>query len=317
MLPRGVEARDAERHGSPDTVEATEADGGVGALGVDSPAARAWARWPFVVPFAGRVLALQGMHPIVSAGLEDHSDVFDNTWGRAWETLRYGLELIFGDTEGTARAIRALHRGIRGVGYDGRRYHAWNTAAWTWVHLTTLEATLFSLDAIWGPVPADEQEALYVEWKTVGRMYGVRERAMPGDVAGLRAYVARGIEHDLVATPTARRLLDVVGTRLPRPPGLPVPRPLWWLMRPGAGHAASTVLLGSFPTVLRRRLNVGWTPIHEAEYRAVLTGLRVTSAVLPDRLRLFPIAYRARRTAPRGASSGVVDAGSTSAPRGI
>jgi uncharacterized protein (DUF2236 family) len=234
--------------------------------------------------------------------------------GRAWETLRYGLELIFGDTERTARAIRALHRGIRGVGYDGRRYHAWNPAAWTWVHLTTLEATLFSLDAIWGPVPADEQEALYAEWKTVGRIYGVRERAMPGDVAGLRAYVARGIEHDLVATPTARRLLDVVGTRLPRPPGQPVPRPLWSLMRPGAGHAASTVLLGSFPTVLRRRLNIGWTPIHEAEYRAVLTGLRVTSAVLPDRLRLFPIAYRARKTAPRGASSGVADARPTSAP---
>src|SRR5919206_393406 len=106
-----------------------------------------------------------------------------------------------------------------------------------------------------------------------------------------------------VASPTARRLLDVVGTRLPRPPGLALPRPLWWLMRPGAGHAASTVLLGSFPAVLRRRLNVGWTPIHEAEYRAALTGLRVTSAVLPDRLTLFPIAYRARKTAARGAST--------------
>jgi uncharacterized protein (DUF2236 family) len=298
MLTRSGEEHDAEPQGWPNTVQPSEAEGGVGALGVDSPAGRAWARWPFVVPFAGRVLALQGMHPTVSAGLEDHSDVFDNTCGRAWETLRYGLELIFGDTERTAREIRALHREIRGVGYDGRRYHAWNPAAWTWVHLTTLEATLFSLDAIWGPVPADEQEALYADWKTVGLIYGVRESAMPGDVAGLRAHVARGIERDLVATPTARRLLDLVATRLPRPPGLPVPRPVWWLMQPGAGHAISTVLLGSFPAVLRRRLNVGWTPIHEAEYRGVLAGLRVTSAVLPDRLRLFPIAYQARKRGP-------------------
>ncbi len=301
MLLTGGEPRTAERQGSRHPVKPTQADGGVGAFGVDSPAGRAWARWPFVVPFAGRVLALQGMHPIVSAGLEDHSDVFNDVWGRAWETLHYGLELIFGDTARTAREIRALHREIRGVGYDGRRYHAWNPAAWTWVHLTTLEATLFSLEAIWGPVAADQAEALYADWKTVGRIYGVRERAMPGDVAGLRAHVARGIEHDLVATPAARRLLDVVRTRLPRPPGLPVPRSVWWLMRPGAGHAASTVVLGSFPEVLRRRLNVGWTPVHEAEYRAVLTGLRVTSAVLPDRFGLFPIAYQARlRHPPRG-----------------
>ena len=58
---------------------------------------RAWSEWPFVVPFAGRVLALQGMHPVISAGLMDHSGVFEDPWGRGWDTVGYGLRLIFSD----------------------------------------------------------------------------------------------------------------------------------------------------------------------------------------------------------------------------
>ena len=45
-------------------------------LGPDSHVGRAWSEWAFAVPFAGRVLALQGTHPVVSAGLEQHSSVF-------------------------------------------------------------------------------------------------------------------------------------------------------------------------------------------------------------------------------------------------
>ena len=33
-------------------------------------------------------------HPTVSAGLEQHSSVFDEPWQRAWETIGYGLHRL-------------------------------------------------------------------------------------------------------------------------------------------------------------------------------------------------------------------------------
>jgi uncharacterized protein (DUF2236 family) len=263
-------------------------------LGAGSLIGWAWGEWTFLAPFVGRVLALQGMHPLVSAGLEDHSGVFEDPWGRGWDTIRYGLEVIFGDTQGTALEIRQLHRGITGTGYDGRRYHAWNPAAWAWVHLTAFEATLYSLRALGREPTPHELEAMYGEWKAVGRLYGVRAADMPSDVARLHAYVQRGVEKDLVATPTVRRLLEIARSRLPAPPGFPARSLAWPLVRPSAGHLVSVVLAGSFPDVLRRRLAIRWTRRHEAEYQAALAALRLTNAALPDRLKLFPVAHRAR-----------------------
>jgi uncharacterized protein (DUF2236 family) len=248
------------------------------------------------LPFVGRVLALQGSHPTVAAGIYDHSELFTNPWRRALLTFRYAERILFDDDRAAVAAeIRELHRPIKGVGFDGRPYHAWNREAWTWVHLTSFEATLFSLEKIHGRLPRSEAQALYDEARAVGRLYGVREQDMPRDVAGLRDYVDEGIRDKL----THRPPVSLVGAlqSVPPPPMIPIPEPLWALSLLPVTHPAHIMVAGSFPPVIRRRWGIRWSPLHQLEYEAQLAVLRAVTTPLPDRLRLLPRSYRALRAA--------------------
>ncbi len=259
----------------------------------EGPLARRLAEWRLLVPFTGRVLALQGSHPTVAAGIYQHSDIFKDPWHRARRTFSYGQRLLFGaDQAGTAREIRELHRHIKGTGFDGKPYHAWDRRAWTWVHLTTFEATIFSLEKIHGPVAAEDLEALYDDAREVGELYGVRRQDMPEDVAGLRAYVEEGVETLLTHKP----LVELVPSlqRLPPPFALPLPGPMWELAILPVTHPAHIVLAGSFPEIIRERWGIRWSFLHELEYQAHLAGLRALSP-LPDRLRMLPYPYWALR----------------------
>lgn len=261
------------------------------ATAAERPLARLLAEWRILVPFTGRVLALQGSHPTVAAGIYEHSEIFTDPWRRARRTFVYSQRILFGsDRAGTASEIRQLHRHIKGTGFDGRPYHAWNREAWTWVHLTSFEATLFALEKIHGCLPGHDLQALYDEARQVGMLYGVREQDMPVDIAGLHAYVEEGIEAKL----THRPLVDLVHSlqQLPAPPWLPFPGPLWRLSVQPATHPAHIALAGSFPPTVRRRWGIRWSSFHELEYQAQLAALRAVTAPLPDRLRMLPYPYR-------------------------
>lgn len=255
----------------------------------ERPLSRELAEWRTFLPFGGRVIALQGAHPTVAKGLYDHSTALTDPLERGRLTIGYALRILFGaDRAGTAAEIRELHRDIKGTGLDGRPYHAWNREAWTWVHLTTFEAMLYGVRAIHGEPPLDRQQALYEEVKAVGLLYGVRAQDMPDDIAGLHAYIRDGIETKLTHVPDFGLF-----QRQPRPPGLPIPGPLWRRIVGAASHPVQVLFAGSFPSTVRKRWGIRWTPVHEAAYQAQLVALRAATAPLPDRLRMMPYAYRA------------------------
>ncbi|HLH64743.1 MAG TPA: oxygenase MpaB family protein [Solirubrobacteraceae bacterium] len=263
------------------------AAGGLAGPARRSVAQQLWGRWAFLVPFAGRVLSLQAMHPTVAAGLQQHSTVFDQPWQRAAETVGWGLRMLFGDAASVGRQVRERHRSIRGVDRDGRRYHAWNPEAWTWVHLSTFEATRHAGRTLGRLTPAAERR-LYGEWRAAGRLFSVRERDMPPTLAEFDEYLADMIARRLVATDAADRLLALLRTRLPPPPWVPAPAPLWAACRRPAGEVAWTLLVGSFPAVLRDRLGIRWGARERARHRAAMVMLRTLDASLPDRLGRIP-----------------------------
>lgn len=249
-----------------------------------------WGQWAFVVPFAGRALALQAMHPTVSAALEQHSTVFDQPWQRAWETIGYGLELVFGDAEKTARRVRELHRSIAGTDPTGKPYHAWDPEAWSWVHLSTFDATRYAARAVGHGFTRQDEEQLYAESRATGRLYGVRDCDMPGGLDAYEAYLADAVAHRLAPTPTSTRLLALLTEHLPPPPWIPVPPPVWRLGQRPAGHVARTGLVGSFPATLRERHRLSWTALDQAQYDALLVALRAANMTLPSWVRLMPVA---------------------------
>ncbi len=248
----------------------------------DRPLRRELAEWRVFLAGAGRVISLQGAHPTIAKGLYDHSTSLTDPLSRARLTTEYAQRMLFGDDRaGTAAEIRELHRDIKGTGLDGRPYHAWNREAWTWVHLTTFEAMLYGVRAIHGEPSLELQQAAYEEFKEAGLMYGVRAQDMPDDIAGLHACIRDGVETKLTHVPDFSLFERQ-----------PVSGPLWRRVVGSVSRPVQLLFAGAYPSTIRKRWGIRWTPVHEAAYQTQLVALRAATAPLPDRLRMLPYAYR-------------------------
>jgi uncharacterized protein (DUF2236 family) len=259
-----------------------------------------------------RAGGLQGSHPTNAAGLEQHSTGAADPFRRLRNTIGYAVKAFYGnDQPGTAAEIRELHRDIKGVRDDGRRYHAWNGDAWAWVHLTTIEALLYAMETLFGSLPPEQVDGFYQESRRMGMLYGVREEDMPEDVAGLRAYVEDGIQTKLSLSPATQRIRALTESLSIGPvAGAPtsIRRALYRVVSP----PLNILLYGSFPPAVRRLWGIRWTGRQRAAHRALVAALRAMS-VLPDRWRMIPAAYAAMNQSvsirpgtalPRGISPG-------------
>ena len=94
--------------------------------GLYGPTSEAWRlnREAMLLLGAGpRALLLQLAHPLVAAGVADHSDFRADPWRRLRATLRSYLAIVYGTTKEARAEIRRLnelHRAIEGDGYRAR-----------------------------------------------------------------------------------------------------------------------------------------------------------------------------------------------------
>ena len=92
----------------------------------------------------GRALLLQVAHPLVAAGVAEHSNYREEPWGRLYRTLDVTTRIVFGDAETSrqaARGLRATHRRVRGVAEDGTPYDARDPELLLWVWATLVETS--------------------------------------------------------------------------------------------------------------------------------------------------------------------------------
>jgi uncharacterized protein (DUF2236 family) len=258
------------------------------------PGSVCWARASDVRTLlgAGAALVLQVAHPTVAAGVREHSDFERDPWGRLLRTLDYVNLLVFGGPEAaatTARAVREMHKKIRGVAPDGRRYHALEPEAYAWVHATLALAIVEANRRFGRPFDPADREQLYAEWRGLGRLLGVRERDMPVDWAALTAYTDRMIDERLEDNDVVHSVLRSLDARVPPPD--PIGRRAWPLIRPPAAHLQRLATIGLLPERLRRKLGLSLSLPEQAELRAVGAALRATTPVLPESLRVVGPGY--------------------------
>jgi uncharacterized protein (DUF2236 family) len=299
---------------------------------VPGPEAVTWARpdsyyyrygglWAasLLVPY---VTLLTTLHPTVGAGVNDHSVYLEDPVGRAQRTAAAMNAFVYGSPERVVQASRRLrerHTSITGRHPDGEPYFALDPEAYAFVHATGF--ILLRDVARWfaRPLSGTQADEAYGEFLAQARVLGLRARDVPDDVDAFWDYVDDMCEHRLVAHPTARTFIDVVTSA----PGwfgtgalpLAVRKALWWPKR----QLARLLLFGAMPQVLRLRLDVGWSPADELQWRALAMSVQRTTAVLPDRVRLTPVAYRAiarARAAQAPAPGTAVAASEVNSPSG-
>jgi uncharacterized protein (DUF2236 family) len=241
-----------------------------------------------------RALLLQLAHPLVAAGVADHSDFMAHPLRRLWRTVDTMLRIVHGDrttAEEAARALDAVHARVHGTLADatasfpaGTPYRAHDPTLLLWVHATLVDSALATYECFVAPLAADERERFHAESRVVARLLGVPEEALPRSFAAFTHFVDETIAGPVLhPTPTARRLADAV-----------LHPPLAFLPR-FAGDVGAVLTLGLLPPVVRERYDLPWDRLRERGFSIARRAVRALLPLLPDVLRAMPQARRAER----------------------
>jgi uncharacterized protein (DUF2236 family) len=236
---------------------------------------------------AGYALLLQVSHPTVGAGVTEHSQFRREPWGRLLRTLDYSYTMVYGGPLAAGemgRRLRSFHKGIRGVAPDGRPYHALEPQAYAWVHATLAEAIVRAHERFGRPLARDQREQFWSEWRTLGRLLGIRERDLPVGWSAFETYVQEMLDGALVHT----QAVDEVIAALARPSAPDVPLlsdPAWAVVRAPMGHVLGLTAVGLLAPALRERFGLRWSRARELELRALGATMRAGTPLMPSWLK--------------------------------
>ena len=316
MVVRGPPA------GGPLTAQASPGRGPVVvAGGFYGPASEAWRlnREAMLLLGAGpRALLLQIAHPLVAAGVAEHSDFRSDPWTRLSGTLRSYLRIVYGTAASARSEIRRLHelhRGIRGAvlepearGRHGGRYSALDPDLSLWVHATLVDSTIAAYDAWLEPLSRDERARYYEETLPVGRAFGIPASKLPADLDAFEAYMAEMLAPD--GPVQVGELARDLATGILHPPlGPAVTAAGWpfarlapaldaipsrayaWLLWPAIGLLPARIREGyGFPWGVRQRVVATW----------LVATWQAWRPMLPPSFRQMPQALAAERRVGAG-----------------
>ncbi len=249
---------------------------------------------------APHLLLLQVAHPVVGAGVADHSNFRAEPWPRLIRTLLSLTTVVYGGQEAAtaeARRLLRMHAGMKGTDATGRPYRALDPEAYHWVHATLVKGPVDALTVFGKGMPADELEEYYRGMRDVGRVWGLKERHLPPDWPSFLAYYDDMVTHRLEYNASVRDVLAELAH--PAKPFRRLPDPLWNPVARLVAHYALLVTVGTLPPVLRERLHLSWSPRQERALRRFARTIRVLTALVPPPLRLTLALVLARRAAGR------------------
>jgi uncharacterized protein (DUF2236 family) len=242
-------------------------------------------------------LLLQVAHPTVGAGVRDFSDFDRRPWNRLLRTLDYVSLLVYGGEQAieAGRRLRRLHTRFQGIRPDGRGYSALEPAAYAWVHATLVQSYVRGHEHFGRSMRAEQIERFYREYRSLGRLIGIRPADLPERWPEFLAYFDHTSDTVLERNGSVQRVLRAV---LASPPPLPVPSAVWRAVRVPAQRALWLGGVGLLEPGLRRRLEIPWSAGDERSLRALGQVTRALTPVMPARLRIMgPDQLRLRRSA--------------------
>jgi len=236
---------------------------------------------------AGAALILQVAHPTVAAGVREHSNFQEDPWGRLLRTLDHVNLLIYGGPEAaraTGERLREMHKRIKGVAPDGRRYHALEPEAYAWVHATLAWVIVDAHRRFGRPMRPDQAERFYAEWRALGGLLRVRERDLPETWPAFEAYVHRMVDERLSDNDVVQTVLRTLSAPAQSPaPWLP--DGAWRVLRVPAARVLELTTAALLPARLRSRVGLHLGTRERAELRLLGGVSRRATPVMPAALR--------------------------------
>lgn len=240
-----------------------------------------------VLALAGpRSLLIMAAHPVAFEGFFAQTDALDDPYTRLRRTAQVLGTITYrsrAEADAVTARVRAVHRSVRGElpqaagRYPaGTPYAADDPELLLWILASLFDSCLLVHDRYVGNLTDDEREEYWRDYRVIGKLFGLRPRDMPRDLAGFEDYMQRTLGGpDLHVTDRAREL----AVKIVLNPPVPVAhRPLLEL--------ANFITVGLLPRRLRAAYELSWDP---AKSLALIGGAQYTRRVLlpllPGRLR--------------------------------
>jgi uncharacterized protein (DUF2236 family) len=237
-----------------------------------------------------RAILLQLAHPLVAAGVADHSGFRASPlapFARLRATVDAMRQLTFGteaQAAATVRRIRSVHDRVNGtlgraagVYRTGTPYSAHDPALLLWVHATLLDSHLEIMEQVLRPFTADERDRYCREAAPFAVVLGASRDRVPLTWAGLRDFMAAEIASGRVAVGADARALAPAVLR-------PAFGRLVWPLQ----YVGELVTVGSLPAAIREGYGFPWDAARERRRRRALALARRLRAATPDVLARWP-----------------------------
>ncbi len=231
-----------------------------------------------------RALLLELAHPLVAAGVAEHSDFRRNPWGRLFRTVGVMTALNFQhqpQARAAAQHTRQCHTRVHGqlaedVGpyLAGTPYRADDPLLQLWVLATLIDSVLVTYDLLVRPLSPEEKAEYYASSKHLGHAFGLPRELMPPTYDDFQTYMDSMLTSDqLTVGETAREICRALFA-----PPLFGPTVRW----------ASFVSLGLTPPRLREEFGFGWSAAAERRLQRLAGAARRLRPLIPDPLCVHP-----------------------------
>lgn len=224
---------------------------------------------PAVLLGGGRALLLEVAHPLVAAGVAEHSSFRTDPFGRLRRTLEAMNAIAFGDRATALAAVRGIeraHRRVRGRLARGAGRHRAGTpysgrdpelVRWVWATLADTSRVLYEHFA--DPLDAAVREAWYADQRLMAALLGVPALLIPADFAAFTAYFEGMLGGDeLSVTDEAREIAAAV---LDAPTG-------------ADAELVRVLTAGLLPPHLRDAFGLAWDAERAARLEALAASVR-------------------------------------------
>ncbi|MEB3371228.1 oxygenase MpaB family protein [Saccharopolyspora mangrovi] len=255
--------------------------------------------WRYFGDWRGLLLALwagsmQNMHPQLGAGVEEHSEFFDERWERLYRSL-YPIGGVVYDgprAAETARLVRGFHNGIKGVDGRGRPYHALNPETFFWAHATFLVMPILINERLGRPLTEQQKAQVYAEGVQWYRLYGMSMRPVPPDWPSFQRYWDHMCRDVLEVNKATLNVRDL--SRIGAPPLLRwLPDSAWRLLRRPTVRLMHWLTTGCYDPPIREKLGLRWSRRDELLLRAVGRAFAALWTLVPFHFRYHPRARTA------------------------
>ena len=206
-----------------------------------------------------RALLLELAHPLVAAGVAEHSDFRGAPLHRLFRTVGVMTAINF-EPDRRARAAvvhtRRCHGRVTGrlaedVGpyLAGTPYRADDPLLQLWVVATLIDSVLATYEHLLRPLTPAEKEAYYAGGKQLARAFGIPDELMPPEYDDFQTYVDAMVRSDaLTVGPAARKIVQALMTPHVLGPAI---------------RLSSFISIGLTPPRLRDAFGFEWTAANE------------------------------------------------------